>query len=209
MPFPEPGLLDMIIRLRGRGIFDNNLLRAMELVPRSAFLPPEKRAEAYDEARQPIASGQTMLAPLTAAVLCQSLDVQAKNKVYLLGAGSGYMTCVLAKMCTRIYATERYAGLVRIAETNIQPYASNAVIRHSDGRAGWRGQAPFDRVILTAAVRIVPSAIIDQTAIGGILIAVIDGELIKIVKPARGNTQETVIMPMDLPAIEAGRGRET
>ena len=102
MAFIEPGLYDMIMRLRGRGISDINILRAMELVPRSAFVLQSHYSEAYDEKDLPIACGQSLPAPLKVGILCQTLDVKADHKVLQIGTGSGYTAAILSHFCTRV-----------------------------------------------------------------------------------------------------------
>ena len=104
----EPGLFDMIMRLRSSGISDTNVLRAMEIIPRSAFVPVDLTMQSYDEGPLPIECGQSLSAPMTAAIMCQVLDVRPEHKVLHVGAGSGYATAILAKLCTRVYAVERY-----------------------------------------------------------------------------------------------------
>ena len=206
MSFIEPGLFDMIMRLRGRGISDNNVLRAMELVKRSAFVPDELVPESYDEKALPIPCGQTLPAPIDIAVICQSLDVQLSHKVLLIGAGSGYTAAVLAKMCKRVYAVERYRTLVEYAEDRLNRQSAKVVIHHGDGRLGWRGQAPFDRILISASVRVIPDSLQNQLADGGAIVAVIEGHLVLAAKDGK-KLAETRVLPMELPAMEAGKAK--
>ena len=92
----DPGLIDMIMRLRGRGISSNTVFRAIELAPRRHFVPAEKRKLAYEPVNIPIACGQTLPPPMTAALLAQLLDVQPDQKVLTLGLGSGYLAAILS-----------------------------------------------------------------------------------------------------------------
>jgi len=208
MSFIEPGLFDMIMRLRGRGISDSNVLRAMELVKRSDFVPTDMVPQSYDERPIPIACGQTMPPPLDIAILCQSLEVKPTHKTLHIGCGSGYTSAVLAKMCKRVYAVERYQTLVEYAEVRLRKQGANVVIHHGDGRLGWRGQAPFDRILLSASVRVIPDSLTSQLCGGGRVIAVIDGQLIGAVKEG-DKLRETIILPMNLPAMEAGKAKST
>ena len=196
----------MIMRLRGRGISDNNVLRAMELVKRSAYVPDDLVPESYDEKALPIPCGQTLLAPINIAVMCQSLDVQPSHKVLLIGAGSGYTAAVLAKMSKRVYAVERYQTLVAYAEARLLKQSAKVVIRHGDGRLGWRGQAPFDRILISASVRVIPEALQNQLTDGGKIAAVIEGNLVLAVRTGN-KLSETKILPMELPAMEAGKAK--
>jgi len=116
----DPGLVDMIMRLRSRGISSNSVLRAIELAPRRHFVPLEKRSLAYQEASVPIACGQTLPPPMTAAVMAQFADVKPDHKVLTLGLGSGYLAAILARLATRIYTVERYKTLIREADEHFR-----------------------------------------------------------------------------------------
>lgn len=203
----DPGLMDMIIRLRGRGVSQNNILKAFETVPRKYFVGEEHYLTAYDEKRLPIACGQIISEPLTIARLTQALDVKADDKVLEIGTGSGYNTALLSKLCKRVYSVERYFELVKTSEALFQKLdLNNIVIRHGDGRYGWKGQAPFDRILVTIGLRTVPDGLLDQLARGGRLVAVVEDEL-TVFEKARTKITETVIVPMSLPMIEAGKSK--
>ena len=203
----DPGLIDMVMRLRGRGISDNAVLRAVELAPRKYFVPDHQLSQAYDERALPIACGQTMNAPLTVALMSQLLELKADHKALMIGLGSGYHAGLLSRMVTRIYAVERYKKLIAEAEATFRAHDfMNIVIRHGDGRYGWPGQAPFDRILLTCALRVAPEGLLGQLAPSGKLLAVIDGQLILFSK-ARSKISQSVIMPLSLDMIEAGKSR--
>jgi len=203
----DPGLIDMIMRLRSRGISSNTVLRAVELAPRRNFVPLEKRQIAYDAVNVPIACGQTLPPPMTAALMAQMLDVQPDHKVLTPGLGSGYLAAILSHMATRIYTVERYKTLIREAVERFRALdIYNVVTRHGDGRYGWPGQAPFDRIVMGYALRAEPDAILDQLAPGGKMLAVIDGTLTLFEKP-RTRVSATELMPLDLDMAEAGKSR--
>ncbi len=203
----DPGLIDMVLRLRGRGISDNAVLRAIELVPRKYFIPPTQAEHSYSERALPIDCGQTINAPMSVALMSQLLALKGDEKLLTIGLGSGYHAAILSKIVTRVYAVERYKKLIKSAETQFDKQdIMNVVIRHGDGRYGWPGQAPFDRIILTCALRAAPEALLGQLAPNGILLAVIDEQLIRFDK-ARSKVSETVIMPLTLDMIEAGKSR--
>lgn len=203
----DPGLIDMIMRLRSRGISSNSVLRAVELAPRRYFVPPEKRSVAYDAVNVPIACGQTLPPPMTAALLAQLLDVNPDHKVLTLGLGSGYLAAILSNMATRIYTVERYKTLIKEAGERFRSLdIYNVVTRHGDGRYGWPGQAPFDRIVIGYALRAEPEAVLKQLAPGGKMLAVIDGMLTSFEKP-RTKISVTELMPLDLDMIEAGKSR--
>ena len=203
----DPRLVDMIMRLRSRGVSDANTLRAMELIPRKAFAGLENIDRAYEERALPIACGQTLSAPLDVARLVQLLAVGREDKTLVIGAGSGWLPAVLSRQCRRVYAVERYVGLVESAETVLaQSGIHNVEIRHGDGRYGWPAQAPFTRILFSCAVRAVPEKVMEQLGPNGRMIAVVDGMLTRFDR-ARKHVTETEILPMHLPMIEAGKSR--
>ncbi len=203
----DPGLMDMIMRLRSRGVSDNKVLRSFETVPRKYFVSEEMYTIAYDEKSLPIACGQTLTAPLVVAQMTQALDVKVEHKVLEIGTGSGYHAALLSRLCKRVYSVERYKLLVSESEAVLRRLEiSNVVIRHGDGRYGWRGQAPFDRILITAGMRTIPDGLIDQLAPGGRLVGVVDDELVAMDK-ARTKITETIIIPMEIPMIEAGKSK--
>ena len=197
----------MIMRLRSRGISSNPVLRGIELTPRKFFVPEDKRNLAYEEANVPIACGQTLPPPMTAALMAQLSDIRPDQKILTTGLGSGYLAAVLSHMTTRIYTVERYKTLIREAEVRFKLVGvNNIVTRHGDGRYGWKGQAPFDRIILGYALRAEPDGLLDQLAKGGKLLAVIDGMLTSFEK-ARTKITSTELVPIDLDMVEAGKSK--
>ncbi len=204
MSFVEPGLFDMIMRLRSRGISDTNVLRAVEKTPRSVFVPDRLKMQSYDECDIPIACGQSLLSPMTTAILCQTLDVRLGHKVLHIGTGSGYSVSVLSKLCKRVYSVERYKALSETAEETLREFAVNAVLRHGDGRFGWKGQAPFDRILICASVRMFPTALLDQLSEDGRIVAVVEGQL-SFAQRVNGKFVEKAIMPLNIMPLEPGK----
>ena len=203
----DPGLIDMIMRIRGRGISDNAVLRAMELVARKHFITKKYWDVAYEEQSLPTSCGQTLSPPLTIALMTQMLELSPEHKLLEIGTGSGYHTAILSKIVKRVYSVERYKQLIREAEARFQSLGiTNHVIRHGDGRYGWGGQAPFDRIILTCALRAEPAMLIDQLAPKGMLVAVVDGQLTRYSKARKKVTVET-LFPLSIPMIEAGKSK--
>lgn len=171
------------------------------------FVPLEKRNVSYDAVNVPIACGQTLPPPMTAALLAQLLDVHEDHKVLTPGLGSGYLAAVLSRMATRVYTVERYKTLIREADERFRTLdIYNVVTRHGDGRYGWPGQAPFDRIVMGYALRAEPTAVLEQLAPGGKMLAVIDGTLTLFEKP-RTKISTTELMPLDLDMVEAGKSR--
>ena len=203
----DPERIDMIMALRGRGVSDNAVLRAMELVPRRRFVSLDLVPKAYDDTALPIACGQEISPPYDVAIMTQVLDLKPEHKLLEIGTGSGYHAAVLSHMCRRVYSVERYHGLLKAAETCFaQNGINNVVTRHGDGRYGWPGQAPFDRIIVTCGVRAVPSGLMEQLAPRGNMVVVADGTL-TVASKARTRQTEIEIMPMTLPLIEAGKSK--
>jgi len=203
----DPGLIDMIMRIRGRGISDNAVLKAMELAPRKYFVDESLWEVAYDEQSLPTSCGQTLSPPLTIALMTQMLELSPEHKLLEIGCGSGYHTAILSKIVKRVYSVERYKLLIREAEARFKALGiTNHVIRHGDGRYGWGGQAPFDRIILTCALRAEPAMLIDQLAPNGKLVAVVDDQLTRYSKARKKVSVET-LFPLQVPMIEAGKSK--
>ena len=203
----DPRLVDMVMRLRSRGISDAATLRAMELVPRKRFIAADLSERAYEDIALPIACGQQVSAPLTTALLVQMLALTDRSKVLEIGSGSGWMSGVMAQRARRIYAVERYVGLVEGTERTLRDFGiHNVEVRHGDGRYGWAGQAPFDRIVLGCAVRAVPQKVLEQLGPNGRLVGVVDGTL-TLIERARKHITETEYMPLDLPMIESGKSK--
>ncbi len=203
----DPGLIDMIMRLRGRGISDNALLKSMEMVPRKHFVDDAYWDAAYEEQALPTSCGQVLSPPLTIALMTQMLELRPEHKLLQIGTGSGYHAAILSKMVKRVYSVERYKQLIREAEARYKALGiTNHVIRHGDGRYGWGGQAPFDRIILTCALRAEPAMLIEQLAPNGKLVAVVDDYLTRYSKARKKVTVET-FFPLQVPMIEAGKSK--
>ena len=203
----DPAMMDMIMSLRGRSISDTRILRAMESVTRRAFVSPQLQDKAYHNQDLPIACGQSLSNPFTVAVMSQMLEVKPEHKLLEIGTGSGYHSAVLSKLTKRVYSVERYKQLIAEAETRLRELGIyNIVIRHGDGRYGWKGQAPYDRIIVTCGLIAAPEMLLDQLAPSGILIATVDGQLTKFSK-ARSRISETILLPLSLPMIESGKSK--
>ncbi len=192
----EANRIRLIMELRGDGITDPRVLGAVERVPREAFVPDTFRDQAYENTALPIGSGQTISQPSVVAFMTQELEVGDRMKVLEIGTGSGYQAAVLSKLCRRLYTVERHRELLREAEARFRELRlSNITTRAGDGTKGWPEQAPFDRIIVTAAAtRDLPQTLLDQLGPGGILIAPIgdtprDQFLYKIRKDESGEYQ--------------------
>lgn len=162
----------LIMHLRNMGISDTRVLSAIEKVPRERFVPPEFADHAYEDRALPIGRGQTISQPYVVALMTQALEIGERDKVLEIGTGSGYQTCILAHLCRRVYTIERHRPLLPQAcgifrELNLHNITEMA----GDGMKGWPAQAPFDRMIVTAAaMREPPQALMEQLKVGGIMI---------------------------------------
>jgi protein-L-isoaspartate(D-aspartate) O-methyltransferase len=162
---------ELILRLRRAGITDQRVLSAIESVPRDVFVPAESRADAYAERALPIDCGQTISAPVIVAMMTVALDVSDRDRVLEIGTGTGYQAAVLAKLCRRVYTIDRFRTLVQAAESRFRTLRlSNITTLVGDGIKGWPEQAPFDRIIVTAAGETVPEALLKQVRIGGVIV---------------------------------------
>jgi protein-L-isoaspartate(D-aspartate) O-methyltransferase len=176
-PSPDaPALIEkklrLLMELRRSGIGDVRVLGAIEKTPREKFVPPAFEDRAYENVALPIGHGQTVSQPYVVALMTEKLEVGQRHNVLEIGTGSGYQTAVLARLGRRVFTVERHRELLRDAEARFgQLRLRNIVCRAGDGSKGWPEQAPYDRVMVTAAASAVPAPLVDGLAPGGILVA--------------------------------------
>lgn len=158
----------LILRLRSLGIRDRDVLRAIETVPREVFVPDEFKEEAYDDKALPIGGAQTISAPSVVALMTDALALSPRSQVLEIGTGSGYQTTVLARLARRVTTIERDRFLHRQAIERFDALGlRNVSAVVGDGREGWSRQAPFDAIMVTAAMPDTPTKLIGQLAEGG------------------------------------------
>jgi len=152
----------------GKAALDRRVMEALAKVPRHEFVPLELQSVAYFDGPLPIGFGKTISQPFIVAVMTDLLDPRPSDIVLEIGTGLGYQTAVLAQLAQRVYSVELIEELAVQARRRLaqQGYA-NIEIRVGNGRAGWPEQAPFDRIIVTAAPELIPVALLDQLAPGG------------------------------------------
>ena len=161
----------MMQDLRQAGVADGGVLAAMEATPRELFLTDHFKAQAYEDATLPIGYQQTLSAPAVVAKMTEALEITDRMKVLEIGTGSGYQAAVLAQLCRRLYSIERHPALLQDAEDRFQELGLvNITTQAGDGSLGWPEQAPFERIMVTAAAADVPDALLGQLAEGGIMI---------------------------------------
>ena len=161
-------LRDALIR---DGIKDEAVLDAIMLTPREMFVPAPFRERAYENSPLPIGLHQTISQPTVVAMMTQALELNDRVKILEIGTGSGYQTSILARLCRRVYTIERHRALLSEAEERFATLGfNNIVTRFGDGSMGWREQAPFSRIIVTAAAIDVPHVLLEQLDVGGIMV---------------------------------------
>ncbi|MBU6235007.1 MAG: protein-L-isoaspartate(D-aspartate) O-methyltransferase [Alphaproteobacteria bacterium] len=162
----------LIMHLRRHGISDTNVLAAIERVPREEFVPDMFHDQAYEDRAIPIGLGQTISQPLVVATMSQALELNDRMKVLEIGTGSGYQAAILSRLCRRVYSMERHKPLLDIAEERFRRMnLRNITTLVGDGMKGWPIQAPFERIIVTAAAKgEAPRELLYQLSIGGIMV---------------------------------------
>lgn len=164
-------IMRFIYTLRSKGVTDMNVLRAMERIDRSAFLRGVFSERAYEDTPLPIPCGQTISQPSVVALMTETLELQPRHKVLEIGTGSGYQAAILSLLARRVYTVERHRPLAAEARKVFDALGlSNITSFASDGSFGLPDQAPFDRIIVTAAAEDPPTPLLQQLAPGGIMI---------------------------------------
>ena len=163
--------MQFLFSLRKAGVLDKQVLDAMERVDRKNFVNGVFSEKAYDDTPLPIACGQTISQPTVVGLMTQALQVTSRDKVLEVGTGSGYQAAILSLLARRVYTIERHSLLVNNATKVFQKLnISNITTILSDGGHGLEQQAPFDRIIVTAASDDPPASLLSQLKIGGIMI---------------------------------------
>lgn len=149
----------LVEELRAKGAASDRVLAALEACPRERFVPEAFRDQAYLDAALPLSSGQTISQPFVVAAMTEALDVQPRHRVLEIGTGSGWQCAVLARLAARVFSIERHAALSHAARAVIEGLGlANVRLRIGDGTAGWAEEAPFDRIMVTAAAETGPPA---------------------------------------------------
>ena len=202
--------IELIMGLRRQGIRDKRVLSAIERVPREKFIASTFRKQAYEDHALPIECGQTISQPYVVAYMTEQLHVGERMKVLEVGTGSGYQAAVLARLCRRVYTIERYRTLLNDALKRFDELRlHNITAKVGDGAKGWPEQAPFDRIIVTAAAPSVPQTLVDQLKEGGLMIVPVGtsggrGEqvLVRIERTAEGVKREELLPVRFVPLVE-------
>jgi len=171
MSFDAEAKMQFLFALRSKGVTDKLVLNAMEKVDRGLFIQGYFSERAYDDMPLPIACGQTISQPSVVALMTQALKVGARDKVLEVGTGSGYQAAILAQLARRVYTVDRHRRLVQAARLVFERLElTNITAFTADGSFGLADQAPFDRIIVTAAAEDPPGPLLAQLKIGGIMV---------------------------------------
>ncbi|MDR3421401.1 MAG: protein-L-isoaspartate(D-aspartate) O-methyltransferase [Xanthobacteraceae bacterium] len=205
--------MEFQLSLRRRGISDQAVLRAMDEVPREHFVTSEFTDSAYADQALPIACGQTISQPYVVAYMTEQLEVEAGHRVLEVGTGSGYQAAILSRLARDVVSIERYRTLADTARERLKTLGyANVTVIAGDGFAGAPEQAPFDRIIVTAAAEEVPDALVEQLAEGGKMVLPLGPRhgtqhIVKLAKTAGGLTRENLIAVRFVPLLP-GQARE-
>ena len=163
--------MQFLYALRSRGVTDARVLTAMEKVDRGQFVRGLFAERAYEDMPLPITCGQTISQPSVVGLMTQALDVQPRHKVLEVGTGSGYQAAVLAQLARRVYTVDRHRRLVQEARARFEALGlTNITAFTADGSRGLPDQAPFDRILVTAAAEDPPGPLLEELAVGGIMV---------------------------------------
>ena len=205
--------MQFLFSLRSRGVTNRRVLNAMERVDRGKYIRGIFEHRAYEDTPLPIACGQTISQPSIVALMTEALDVQPRDKVLEIGTGSGYQAAILSQLARRVYTVDRYSRLVREARAVFEAEdITNIIALIADGSRGLPEQAPFDRIILTAASEDPPSPLLAQLRVGGIMVLPVGQSdtvqtLVKVVKTEDGLDYHELRSVRFVPLLE-GLGKE-
>ncbi len=163
-------------QIRSRGISNPRVLTAMREIPRHLFIPSPYNISAYEDSPLPIGNGQTISQPYIVALMTDLLDPGPEDHVLEIGAGSGYQAAVLSMLVRRVTTIERIPAVANLARENLEKIGlKNISIVVGDGTQGYPKHAPYDGIMITAATPEIPRPLIEQLAVGGILVAPVGG----------------------------------
>jgi protein-L-isoaspartate(D-aspartate) O-methyltransferase len=201
-------LAQLVLSLRAQGVTDAKVLHAIEKTPRELFTPDLFKERAFEDSALPIACGQTISQPFIVGLMTQALKVEKRDRVLEIGTGSGYQTAILSKLARLVYTIERYRTLMKEAEGRFKTLGlTNVITRFGDGGKGWAEQAPFDRIMVTAAAPGEPKALLSQLKPTGVLVAPIGKGPVQSLRRYTGDgeggfTVETLLDVRFVPLLE-------
>lgn len=192
---------EMIERqLKGRDIWDPNVIDAMWEIDRTDFIPEDMKQHAYEDGPLPIGKGQTISQPYIVAIMAQELKLDPGDKVLEIGTGCGYNAAVLSRLASHVYSIEIIEWLAELANENLSKAGiENVSTRFGDGYQGWPEEAPFDAITLTAAPPQIPEPLKQQLRVGGRLLAPVgqySQKLVLLEKTGSNSFRENVLLPV-------------
>jgi protein-L-isoaspartate(D-aspartate) O-methyltransferase len=192
-------------QIRAREVRSEAVLQAMARVPRHLFVPESVRPYAYEDRPLPIGRGQTISQPYIVGYMTDVLQLEPAHRVLEIGTGSGYQAAVLADIATHVYSIEIVPELAEGARRALTDAGyRNVDVRTGNGYLGWPDRAPFDRIIVTAAPPTIPTALVDQLAVGGIMVIPVGTdyqEIVVISRTAQGVTEKRTIPVRFVPMV--------
>ncbi len=206
-------IMQFLFALRSRGVTDARVLAAMEQIDRGQFVKGLFADRAYEDTPLPIACGQTISQPSVVGLMTQALQVRPRDTVLEVGTGSGYQAAILSKLARRVYTVERHMRLVReTGELFRELGLTNVTAMLSDGSFGLSEQAPFDRIIVTAAAEDPPGPLLAQLKIGGIMVLPVGQSdavqtLIRVTRTETGLDYDELLPVRFVPLLE-GLGKD-
>ena len=206
--------MQFLFALRSKGVTDTRVLSAMEKIDRGLFVRGLFAERAYEDMPLPIACGQTISQPSVVGLMSQALDLSPRHKVLEVGTGSGYQAAVLSQLARRVYTVERHKTLVFEAKALFEALDySNIIPILSDGSRGLPDQAPFDRIIVTAAAEDPPSPLLAQLKVGGIMVVPVGQSdtvqnLIRVTRTENGYHYDDLRAVRFVPLVE-GLGKDS
>ena len=214
-PLPLAELkMRFLFALRSRGVTDARVLTAMERIDRGQFVRGLFAERAYEDMPLPIACGQTISQPSVVGLMTQALNIQPRDTVLEVGTGSGYQAAILSQLARRVYTVDRFRRLVREAQDLFRELGLvNITAFTADGSRGLPDQAPFDRILVTAAAEDPPGPLLAQLKIGGIMVVPVGQSdavqsLIKVTKTAEKGFDYQEIRPVRFVPLVEGLGSE-
>lgn len=194
-------------QIRRRGVADESVLEAMRRVPRHEFVPSLHAGAAYSDCALPIGHGATISQPYIVARMTEALELRPGMRVLEVGTGSGYQAAVLAACGCRVFSVERVRALHEKAASRLESLGvPDVALRLGDGSRGWPEEAPFERIVVTAAAAAVPTPLWDQLAEGGLLVAPVGDEFVQTIRRYRKREGDVAIEDIEgarfVPLIE-------
>jgi len=197
----------VVSQLRTGEVLDDHILELVERAPRHEFVPAAYRAVAFSDMAIPLGHGEVMMAPLLEARLLQALDLRPGDKVLEIGTGSGYMTWLLAQLVKTVHSVEIIPEFANSAASKLAAQGvKNASVETGDGARGWDRHAPYDAILVTGSLPLMPDAFPQSLAVGGRLVAIVGAspamKARRIVRLTDAGFENTILFETDFPPLQ-------